>query len=128
MAGSQKNRFIELRGNNMSYSIGFYVIEKDTNKYVCVGCSNVNPSYNYSKVLKSAMRWDYKSSEYYRCDDVLKHISLGIEELFDYKYKYIDMLPYRNILDVETALESIRERILELGNVIPITSLYMKWE
>lgn len=128
MAECQKNRFIELGGNNMSYSIGFYVIEKDTNKYVYIGCSNVNPSYNYSKVLKSAMRWDYKSSEYYRCDDVLKHITLGITELFDYKYKYIDMLPYRNILDVETALESIRERILELGDLIPVTSLYMKWD
>lgn len=128
MAECQKNRFIELGGNDMSYSIGFYIIEKDTNKYVCIGHPNVNPSYNYSKVFRSAMRWDYKSSEYYRCDDVLKHITLGVAELFDHKYKYIEMLPYRNLLDVETALESIRERIIELGDVIPVTSLYMKWE
>lgn len=112
----------------MSYSIGFYVIEKDTNKYVCIGYPNVNPSYNYAKVFKKAMCWDYKSSEYYRCDKVLDYITNGVIELHDYDYKYIKLLPYRNILDATVMLESIHERILELGDLIPVTSLYMKWD
>lgn len=112
----------------MSYSIGFYVIEKDTNKYVCIGCSNVNPSYNYAEVFKKAMRWNYKSSKYYRCDKVLNYITDGVIELTDFGYKYVGLLLYGNINNGLRMLESIRERILELGDVVPITSLYMKWD
>lgn len=112
----------------MSYSIGFYIIEKDTNKYVCIGHPNVNPSYNYAKVFKGVMQWDYKTSEYYSCDEVLNHIDFGLAELWNFGYKYIKMLPYQNVQIVTQMLMGIRKGIIELGYAIPVTSLYMKWD
>lgn len=78
----------------MSYSIGIYVKVEGSGKYVEIAYPfHSSPSYNLGKLFRSCMSWNFNSSEYYRCDYVIKHLYRGIKELRYKPYDYAGLIP-----------------------------------
>lgn len=116
----------------MSYCIGVYVKVEGCGKYVQVTYPTYyNPTYNLGKLFRACMDWQFKSSEYYRCDYVIEYVEKGIKELECNPLAYTELLPSNGWGTMEGALEtlkSIRECILEENENIPLDCMYMKWE
>lgn len=116
----------------MSYCIGVYAKVEGCNKYALIAEPDYSsPTYNLGKLFRACMDWQFKSSEYYRCDNVIGHVEKGIKELEHNSSKYTELLPSNGWGTMEDALEtlkSIRECILEENENIPLECMYLKWE
>lgn len=116
----------------MSYCIGIYVKVDGCGKCVEIAYpAYYKPTYNLGKLFRSCMSWDFKNSEYYRCDYVMKYVEKGIKELEHNSLKYTKLLPsngWGTMVNAIETLRSIRECILEENEDIPLKCLYLKWE
>lgn len=116
----------------MSYSIGIYVKVEGCDKYALIAEPFYSsPTYNLGKLFRASMDWNFKSSEYYRCDYVMEHIDKGIKEIAYNSDGYTELLPsngWGTMSSALNALDSIRECILEQAEGIPLECMYMKWE
>lgn len=116
----------------MSYSIGIYVKVEGCGKYVEIAYpAYYKPTYNLGKLFRTCMNWNFKNSEYYRCDYVIKYVGKGIKELEYNPLAYTGLLPsngWGKMSDAIGTLNSIRECILEENEDIPLNCLYLKWE
>lgn len=116
----------------MSYCIGVYVKVEGCDKYAKIAYPDYSsPTYNLGKLFRACMDWNFKSSEYYRCDNVIEYVEKGIEELEHNSLKYTKLLPSNGWGTMSGAIEtlrSIRECILEENEYIPLKCLYLRWE
>lgn len=116
----------------MSYCIGVYVKVEGCNKYVeTTYPAYYKPTYNLGKLFRTCMNWNFKNSEYYRCDNVMEYVEKGIKELEHNSSKYAELLPSNGWGTMANAIEtlrSIRECILEENEDIPLEYLYLRWE
>lgn len=119
-------------GDYMSYSIGIYVKVEGCNKYAKIAYPDYSsPTYNLGKLFRACMDWNFKSSEYYRCDYVMERIDKGIKEIAYNSNGYTELLPsngWGTMSSALNALDSIRECILEQAEDIPLECMYMRWE
>ena len=115
----------------MSYSIGIYVKVEGCNKYAEIAYPDYSsPTYNLGKLFRACMDWNFKSSEYYRCDHVIEHLYRGIKELTYNSNKYAKLISVSSILTTSGALNvlnSIKDCILEQAEEIPLDCMYMNW-
>lgn len=117
----------------MSYSIGIYVKVEGCDKYAEIAYPDYSsPTYNLGKLFRTCMDWNFKISEYYRCDHVIEHLDRGIKELIHNSNKYTELIPTLNARKISSsplnALLSIRGCILEQAEDIPLECIYMRWE
>lgn len=116
----------------MSYCIGIYVKVEGCGKYVQTTYPTYyKPTYNLGKLFRACMDWQFKNSEYYRCDNVMEYVEKGIKELEHNSSKYTKLLPSNGWGTMANAIEtlrSIRECILEENEDIPLKCLYLRWE
>ena len=116
----------------MSYCIGIYVKVEGCSKYVeTTYPTYYKPTYNLGKLFRACMNWQFKNSEYYRCDNVMEYVEKGIKELECNPLKYTELLPsngWGKMSDAIETLNSIRECILEENEDIPLECMYMRWE
>lgn len=116
----------------MSYNIGIYVKVEGCSKYAEIACpDHSSPTYNLGKLFRTCMDWDFKSSEYYRCDYVIERIDKGIKEIAYNSDEYTELLPsngWGTMYGALNALNSIRKCIFEQAEDIPIDCMYMRWE
>ena len=85
-----------------------------------------SPTYNLSKMFRSAMEWNYKQGEWYPIDEALKHIIIGINNLYRDPDKYRAMEPenkWGTYEDAIKALTSWRDEIYELLENKPAEAL-----
>lgn len=116
----------------MSYSIGIYVKVEGCSKYALIAEPFYSsPTYNLGKLFRACMDWNFKSSEYYRCDYVMGRIDKGIKEIAYNSDEYTELLPsngWGTMSSALNSLDSIRECILEQSEDIPLECMYMRWE
>ena len=116
----------------MSYCIGIYAKVEGCGKYIeTTYPTYYKPTYNLGKLFRTCMDWNFKNSEYYRCDNVIEYVEKGIEELEHNPLKYTKLLPSNGWGTMSGAIEtlrSIRECILEENEDIPLKCLYLRWE
>ena len=115
----------------MSYDIGIYVKVEGCDKYALIAEPfHSSPSYNLGKLFRACMDWDFKLSEYYRCDYVIKRLDRGIKELAYNPNKYTKLFPSLSIGTTSNTLnmlDSVRDCILEQAEDIPLDCMYMNW-
>lgn len=116
----------------MSYCIGIYVKVEGCSKYAEIAYPDYSsPTYNLGKLFRACMDWNFKSSEYYRCDYVMERIDKGIKEIAYNSDEYTELLPsngWGTMYNALNTLNSIRKCILEQAEDIPIDCMYMRWE
>lgn len=126
----------------MSYDLALHVKAEGCGKYVKIGePSQPNPTYNYGKLFRACMDWDYSQCEqdangewqlvYYNCLDIIENIQRGIHELKYNRnaYKQYEPEQWGALSGALVALESLEECILHWVNdeEIPLNCLYMTW-
>ena len=116
----------------MSYCIGIYVKVEGCGKYVQTTYPTYyKPTYNLGKLFRACMDWQFKNSEYYRCDYVMERIDKGIKEIAYNSDEYTELLPsngWGTMHGALNTLNSIRKCILEQAEDIPLECMYLKWE
>jgi hypothetical protein len=125
----------------MSYDLRIYVKIDGCNKHMQIAYPELDhPTYNYGKMFRKCMDWDYSQGEkdengdyhtcYYRCDEILPKIEHGIKELTNNHVEYEQYSPENGWGTLDGAirvLESLRDCIYEQAEEIPLECLYMSW-
>ena len=94
---------------------------------------HANPTYNIGNLFRACTGWDFRQSEYYKCEEVLPKILHGIDELRMHPSKYKKYEPDNGWGSVEgalSALKSLRDCIADVANDypgIPIEHLWVAW-
>ena len=119
----------------MSYDLRFAVKVNmgDECKFATIGYPEYeHPTYNYSKMFRACMNWDYEQGEYYKLSDIEKNVLNGINELERYPAKYRQYEPENKWGTVEGALKVLKGLYRDIHEIseeqdIPLEYLYLRW-
>lgn len=120
----------------MSYDISIGVLikgegsEHDDYMFNLTEPELANPTYNLRGIFTQSTGWNYKQGVWYKCEEVIPLIEIGILELKYHAEHYRHLEPENGWGTVEAALaalESIKKCINETKKQVPMHYLYMKW-
>ena len=122
----------------MSYDVRFGVETKMPNRWgerfaIVEVPSMDSPTYNYSKLFRACMDWDYEQDVWYPMSEVIPRIERGIHELSFNREQYIDLEPENGWGTLEGALNCLRDWYDNLTDrwgithTWPIESLWFRW-
>lgn len=134
----------------MSYDIRFCVQTVQPNKdgecFAVVHTPEYDsPTYNYSKMFRACMDWDYAQTEdcddgyrhacYYPMPEVMPRLERGLKELTEHPEKYKKYEPKNGWGTLDGAIKCIRSWIRELTEddwdgptyLWPIETLWWRW-
>ena len=122
----------------MSYDVRFGVETKMPNRWgehfaIVEVPSMDSPTYNYSKLFRACMDWDYEQDVWYPMSEVVPRIERGIHELSFNREQYFDLEPENGWGTLEGALNCLRDWYDNLTDrwgvthTWPIESLWFRW-
>lgn len=94
-----------------------------------------SPTYNYSKMFRACMDWDYEQGEHYPITEVLPKLRRGLSELETHPEKYRQYEPENGWGTLGGAIDCLRSWIHELTEdswdgptyLWPIEALWWRW-
>lgn len=114
----------------MSYNIGIYVKVEGAPVFAQIAEPEwSSPSYNFGKLFRACMDWDYCQGNYYPCDFALECVNRGIKNLVNRPSAFDQCTPENRFRrdDAIQILLSIRQCIIEQAEEIPVKCLFMRW-